>query len=34
MKITNIYNPKGQPLQKVIEEYIITYYNIDMENTI
>jgi len=32
MNINNIYNEKGQPLQKMIEEYILTYYNLDMEN--
>lgn len=29
MKITNIYNEKGQTLEEVIEEYIMTYYNLE-----
>lgn len=34
MNIKSIYNKEGQTLQKIIEEYILTYYNLDMENNI
>jgi len=31
MKLLNIYNPKGESLQKIIEEYIQTYYTLEQE---